>query len=53
MKMHAFLKIAATVLLLLTLNGCATLSDMGTTVKDTAGKAGDIVKDIFTPSDKK
>lgn len=53
MTNKAFLKIAGAVLLLMSLGACATISDMGSTVKDAAGKAGDVVKDIFTPSQKK
>lgn len=53
MKINALSKIVAATLLALTLNGCATLNDLGASVANTAGKAGDAVKGIFTPSEKK
>ena len=53
MNSTTFCKISAAILLALTLNACSTLSDMGTTVVDTAGKAGDAVKGIFTSEQKK
>lgn len=53
MKATAFFKISSTLLLILSLNACATLSDLGTTVVDTAGKAGDAVKGIFSSGEKK
>jgi hypothetical protein len=53
MNFNAFLKIAGAAMLVLTLNGCATITDLGTTVSNTASKAGDAVKGIFTPAEKK
>ena len=53
MNFNSFFKIAGTVMLVLTLNGCATISALGSTVVDTAAKAGDTVKGIFTPAEKK
>ena len=53
MKSNIFLKICGAVLLVLTLNACTTMSEMGTTVMSGASKGVDAVKDVFTPAEKK
>jgi hypothetical protein len=53
MNFNAFLKIAGAAMLVLTFTGCASISALGSTVVDTAAKAGDTVKGIFTPAEKK